>query len=496
MARNTNEGENNLYDFCVVGDNTNPTFGVKAVQGSQSLATGNLFCHTTDNPPSDFWNTGVPIKYYHFGLQDHLNSEYPEYASPTVDPDNPTNIQQNGCDNNFDFSTDDDPGSGGCTHCLTYAGYTGVYSDFVTAYDSRKLAYIALINGGNTQACMSQADTTSNATALKDTMLAYAPNLSAEVLEIIAQRSSLLNDTQQYDILKANAEGVNGKVMAEWVKWAAPPQWMRDSVIAAQANLTYRTYLLDTVIYNAEQKQQTVYSILRLLQQDTAGLNITAYRNWLDSADGIWAKREMVNTYFLENRLDTIEALIGNYDTLIHKADSINFKSYKDYVLAHKAWLEADSFIPRFNSESVGDIIGLAEANEHEKGSNMARNLLNFFFDSLYFTPGELPDVVYAKKENEAPAFSKSPAALKVSPPSIKVYPNPAQNLITIEYGSVPENSRLFIVSMIGEIMENKMLNGNGKVDVNTSSYQNGVYLARIETGAKALLKSKFIILK
>ncbi|MCW5907218.1 MAG: T9SS type A sorting domain-containing protein [Chitinophagales bacterium] len=59
------------------------------------------------------------------------------------------------------------------------------------------------------------------------------------------------------------------------------------------------------------------------------------------------------------------------------------------------------------------------------------------------------------------------------------------------------ENSRLLISNVLGVLFDDKILsNGAGKLILNTTNYQNGIYLARIETEGTLLLKSKFIISK
>ena len=81
--------------------------------------------------------------------------------------------------------------------------------------------------------------------------------------------------------------------------------------------------------------------------------------------------------------------------------------------------------------------------------------------------------------------------------PVLKLYPNPAQNSITIEYKAVAENSKLFFIDMLGSVIEVKELHENGgKLSVNTSSFPNGIYLARLENSEYSSLMSKFIIQK
>ncbi len=83
-----------------------------------------------------------------------------------------------------------------------------------------------------------------------------------------------------------------------------------------------------------------------------------------------------------------------------------------------------------------------------------------------------------------------------VAKPVIKLYPNPAQNILTIEYNGLPENSKLYVLTIMGEIVDTRMVMGTGKTELTISAYQNGVYLARVEYEGSALVKSKFVILK
>ncbi|MBP6730964.1 MAG: T9SS type A sorting domain-containing protein [Chitinophagales bacterium] len=52
-------------------------------------------------------------------------------------------------------------------------------------------------------------------------------------------------------------------------------------------------------------------------------------------------------------------------------------------------------------------------------------------------------------------------------------------------------------MNAIGVVVDVRLLAEiSNKLNINTTVYPNGIYLARIETGSKALLKNKFIILK
>ncbi|MBL7779113.1 MAG: T9SS type A sorting domain-containing protein [Chitinophagales bacterium] len=215
-------------------------------------------------------------------------------------------------------------------------------------------------------------------------------------------------------------------------------------------------------------------------------------------SDGVWARREKVNTYLHESKYDTIATMLAHYDTLIEKIDSAAFKNFKDYATAYAGWMQTDSSIMRLSGSNLATLKQLATTDEHKRGANMARNALNFFYDSLYFTPAYLPEQQYNKKGdddiNVAEATETKTAKMH---PTIKLYPNPANSTVTIEYKAISDNSKLFITDMLGVLYETKPLIGEqGKEIVNVSHYTNGVYLARIVTDEADLLKSKFVILK
>lgn len=257
--------------------------------------------------------------------------------------------------------------------------------------------------------------------------------------------------------------------------------------------------ILFMTTYHTEQREQANYAVLRLLQEDTAGFNLTTYRAWLDSADGVWAKREMVNTYLHEAKYDTITVLFAAYDTLIENADSAAFKNYKDYATAYAGWMQVDSSIMRLSITNKAALINLAKSDEHKHGSNAARNLLNFFYDSLYFTPAYLPDEQFGKKgsEDEPNIWQAKQDAKLKEQATMKLYPNPANSTVTIEYSGLDENSKLYVSDMLGVLREVKLLlNKQGKEVISLFSYTNGVYMARVVTEEDDILKSKFVVLK
>lgn len=482
--------------------------GIKTEQGSLSKSAGNSFCQLgSPFSASDFGNSTVPLTYYHHGSQTHGNKEWPEFKSSSVDAQTYTSVFTNTCGTNFSGPVISSPPVGppnwGCISCLSYSDYSTAFSEHRVLAENYRQTYLDLIDGGNTQARLTEVDTTTNADSLKLHLLSFAPNLSSRILDSVVLKYSLLDTTAQYQIFKANAEGVSYHVMQEWIKWVHPPQWMRDSVNAAKDSLTYRSYLLDTLLFHQTEKELALQSILLFVIEDTAGLDLELYRTWLDSAEGLWAKREMVNTYLHEGRLDTIEALLAFYDTTAIRSveDSISFSNYKEYAKNYSEWMMNDSSMMHLSSANLAELQGVSEGNEHRKGTQIARQVLSFFYDGAYFTPPLLPEVQTGKRDENEEQYQTPiiPKVIKqfISAPSLKLYPNPSQNTITIEYNGFSENTKLYLLDVMGRVIEGNVLKGvTGKIEVNTSSYQNGIYLARTETEEHLIIKSKFIIQK
>jgi hypothetical protein len=60
------------------------------------------------------------------------------------------------------------------------------------------------------------------------------------------------------------------------------------------------------------------------------------------------------------------------------------------------------------------------------------------------------------------------------------LYPNPASNLITVT--SVSSMTHITVTNYVGQMVYKSKLNKATRVELNTSSYQAGVYLVKIDT--------------
>jgi len=106
--------------------------------------------------------------------------------------------------------------------------------------------------------------------------------------------------------------------------------------------------------------------------------------------------------------------------------------------------------------------------------------------------------------------YCESPAALAMANPTedfvcvlytsvndisevmTSVYPNPAKDQFTISSGS--QISRVTIVNYVGQVVYDAEVGGQSKVDLNTASYEAGVYMVKIATTEGIVTKRVTII--
>ena len=107
----------------------------------------------------------------------------------------------------------------------------------------------------------------------------------------------------------------------------------------------------------------------------------------------------------------------------------------------------------------------------------------------------ELGEYVFAMKD---PALGIETHSLAAGINDIKVFPNPAKDIITVDIysslGKVPPNSVLTVTDISGKIIFKEKLQQQNTLNINTSAYTGGVYFVNIKSKNELVAKSKFIV--
>lgn len=108
----------------------------------------------------------------------------------------------------------------------------------------------------------------------------------------------------------------------------------------------------------------------------------------------------------------------------------------------------------------------------------------------------KLGEYVFAMKD---PSVGISSQPLAITIPEIKVFPNPANDLLTVDLTAsmlkLPNNSLLVITDSSGKIVYKEKLNQHtDKVNINTAQFSSGMYLISIKGKDAVVAKNNFIV--
>jgi alpha-tubulin suppressor-like RCC1 family protein len=77
----------------------------------------------------------------------------------------------------------------------------------------------------------------------------------------------------------------------------------------------------------------------------------------------------------------------------------------------------------------------------------------------------------------------------------LSVYPNPAKESVTLNYNLATANAEIEIYDLSGRsVSKNELSSSNGELQINTSSYQAGIYIVVVKQNNNRILQQKLII--
>ena len=75
------------------------------------------------------------------------------------------------------------------------------------------------------------------------------------------------------------------------------------------------------------------------------------------------------------------------------------------------------------------------------------------------------------------------------------MYPNPAKDVVTLDYNLTDTNATVTIFDVTGRLVHEMALNSvSGTNELNVSAYPAGVYLVLVKQGADVVSSSKLVV--
>ncbi len=111
------------------------------------------------------------------------------------------------------------------------------------------------------------------------------------------------------------------------------------------------------------------------------------------------------------------------------------------------------------------------------------------------FTSGSFKDSVVVNYIYDPSGIAESP--VKVS--EMSAYPNPANDFVTVQYDlsgcNAGTNARVILTNLVGSrVLSNPIHNSNGRIKLDISNLDSGIYFYSIEANGKVISTKKLIV--
>ncbi|NOQ75428.1 MAG: T9SS type A sorting domain-containing protein [Crocinitomix sp.] len=471
------------------GDTISPIYGVKRISGADDYPSGNIFSTlplATDEEHYDNVSDNE-VFYYHrqFDVPE-TPTDYSGLFTPlAIDFENicPSKLEDNGTQGHTSSTLQ------------TFKSDFGMIADDL---DIKEATYQSLVNGGNTDSLMTEIDNliVANREQLRSLLNNNSPYLTREAVEAtIDNPISKYPHAWAYELIVDNIEVAYEDGFIDFLSTKAYPmeQWMIDD-IKAELDSGLTTDMLVKQSELAQLRSEKAYLanvIVQSYKNDTLLTDMDSIRHWIQQEDEILAETRIIDAYIQEGDFTTAQSKVNTLNTAIqtypiHLQDELtDYVSFKNKVIAI---LSANS---EFDNLAVADHTFLTDlANDGEGIARyQAQELLCFYYDEC----AEYPVVTMQVGGGLSPSFEQDKP--KSETQSFAVYPNPANNWVTIV---LPESDLLMnvtIVDLTGRVIFNQLIDRSLFI-WDTELVGNGTYLITItnENQTESLGTQKVVV--
>ncbi|MDD2965656.1 MAG: hypothetical protein PHU33_17065, partial [Bacteroidales bacterium] len=430
LAYFCNRNFSNFADFFVEKDN-NPelTSGIAGFQGSDELVVGNEFS-TTGNT-WHFYNGGdYPVGYYFCNSCPFQNpTDTKEYQVT----DKSMNIS-NSCLSHYGGSI-----SGSATNSLVLSSQerSDAELDFaasLNAYNSVKLVYENLKDGGNTNSTLIEIETAwpTDMWELRSDLLGKSPHLSMEVLKAAADKTEVLPESVIFEILAANPDELKKDELITYLenKEHPLPDYMISILRQVAEGETFKTVLEKQMGQLSQQKTRAAYDIVRSILNDTLQ-DYAQLRNWLDNVGGKQADEQIIETYLSEKNYDAALSLASTMPVIYKysQTESTEHNMYMQMLNLQIALSQQGRTVHELDSIELDNLQFIASVSNGTAGYQ-AKAMLTEVTDQQFFECANAETTASLKNSNAARPIDLSTAlGLK-----IEAKPNPATEWIAFDY--------------------------------------------------------------
>ena len=476
-----NENTDNYRDHYILnslwGGAPSDFYGVRREQGAVSEPSGNILSNgAIPYDGEDFENGSANNLIYHYfdGPTDPLDLQTPVevlgYFALAVE------VLENQCLTQLQ----DNP----------YQNYDGgslssLSSEFTTvssALDTKTAELDGLINGGNTDSLMTEIDNllVNNRSNLRNLLLSISPYVSEEAVKAtINNPIAKYPHAWTYELITNNIEVAYEPGFIDFLstKMDPLPQWMIDDIqdqLDTNATTMYSTKRSEIADLSF-QRALAANKLLTYYKSDTTGIDVATIRYWIDEKADVLSETRIIDTYIEEGDYVNAQELVDSLDAQIqyysdHLQDELtDYVSYKDKlieILSNGTPLDSLSETDHtFMTDMAENGVGLARYQ--------AQELLCFFYGECTEYPVILPQA------NLAPMSEPDGGLSEVEDRQFNIYPNPANDYLTIVLPNSDEPLQVTITDLTGRVVYREQVR-KSLYNIDTNPLSGGNYLITV----------------
>lgn len=363
--------------------------------------------------------------------------------------------------------------------------------------EATQVALILLVDGGSTPELQTEVITSipDEGMELRYQLLTESPYLSDTVLKTSIAKEDVLNNAMIRDVMVANPQSAKSAQMVEMLDERVNPMTdeMKNEILSGQTITSDKEDLEATLSFMKQEAWYNFGALCRLYAIDTL-------HTWSSDTIGVlFASETSLESQY---KLAFWHLFKGNTSSATQVLSSIpaTFTLDASEAAQHERYtLLLNTLIQLSNNPEVLLEAGTDVANtltqlntmSEDKPAAMSRNLLIAAGLMSYDEPIKLDDVLKTMPVYNPTVKAKESAKLRV-------YPNPANDFITIAWNT-PDHSNLLLTltDANGRTVHQQRLNGqNNEAILNISGFVNGSYRLSLSEGKKTIASETVVIQK
>ncbi len=348
---------------------------------------------------------------------------------------------------------------------------------------------ISLIDNGETETLLAQIHQNEEPERIKNALESASPYLSDRVLlAAIKEKPKPLPLDILKEIIISNSP-VTDTVMSA-LNTLKLPDDIQQQIQEVQKGTSARAALEQQVSYMETQKDIAENELMRQYLNDTIINGTDSIIAYLETQRDLINKKQLVQAYLVANQCEKAKILLGQLPQ--ENDEDKNFYNFynllSDLCVSEKSYFELTSA----QEQTVREI-----AKSETSVSVNAQAILSLVYNEKF--PEIIEELKFIVDLRNAPQQGETLGDnITKQIQFVKIYPNPAENTITIELSAELDNKNISveIYNYLGQKIIFYNFAGDLLNTLDVSDLSNGIYIFKILVGNKIIAREKVVIEK